>query len=100
MTAGVFLPAFGFSLILYDRLEAVLEDKRLHALLEGTAAAVVGLIAATTVDLALATSELTTPLVIGLGIFAASLAVLYVWTSRLNIVAVIAAAGVAGALLL
>ncbi|MDI1281707.1 chromate efflux transporter [Brevundimonas sp.] len=100
MTAGVFLPAFGFSLVLYDRLEAVLEDRRLHALLEGVAAAVVGLIAATTVDLALATSERISPLVIGLGIFAASLAVLYVWTSRLNIVAVIAAAGVAGAILL
>ncbi|MFT4956340.1 MAG: chromate transporter [Brevundimonas sp.] len=100
MTAGVFLPAFGFSLVLYDRLEAVLEDKRLHALLEGITAAVVGLIAATTVELALATSERISPLVIGVGIFAASLAVLYVWTSRLNIVAVIVAAGGAGIVLL
>lgn len=100
MTAGVFLPAFGFSLVLYDRLEAILEDRRLHALLEGVAAAVVGLIAATTVDLALATSERIIPLVIGLGIFAASLTVLYVWSSKLNIVAVIVAAGVAGAILL
>lgn len=100
MTAGVFLPAFAFSLVLYDRLETVLEDKRLHALLEGVTAAVVGLIAATTVELALATSERISPLVIGVGIFAASLAVLYVWTNKLNVLAVIVAAGVAGAVLL
>ena len=56
MTAGVFLPAFAFSLIFYDRLEAVLEVKEMHAFLDGVAAGVVGLIAATTVDLAFVTA--------------------------------------------
>ncbi|WP_308238536.1 chromate transporter [Phenylobacterium sp. J367] len=56
MTVGIFLPAFAFSLVLYDRLEAVLEVKALHALLEGVAAGVVGLIAATTLQLAQATA--------------------------------------------
>ena len=40
MTAGVFAPAFAFSMIFYERLEAVVEDRRLHDLLAGVAAAV------------------------------------------------------------
>ncbi|MDO1558774.1 chromate efflux transporter [Brevundimonas sp. 2R-24] len=51
ITAGVFLPAFAFSLIFYDRLEAVIETPGLSALLEGVTAGVVGLIAATTLQL-------------------------------------------------
>lgn len=47
MTAGVFLPAFAFSMIFYDRLEAVVDNARLHAFLDGVFAGVVGLIAAT-----------------------------------------------------
>lgn len=52
ITIGVFLPAFAFSLIFYDRLEAIVGDPRLHALLEGIMAAVVGLIGATALQLA------------------------------------------------
>jgi chromate transporter len=51
-TAGMFLPAFAFSLVLYDRLEAVVETPRLRAFLDGVAAAVVGVIAATVLVLA------------------------------------------------
>ena len=43
ITAGIFLPAFSFSLLFYDRLERVMEDRRLHHLLAGVAAGVVGL---------------------------------------------------------
>lgn len=99
MTVGVFLPAFGFSLIFYDRLEAVLEVKELHAFLDGVAAGVVGLIAATTVDLALVTAG-RVPSTVGVAIFAAALAFLYVWKNKLNVVVAIVAAGVVGWLLL
>ena len=96
MTAGIFLPAFAFSLVLYDRLEAVLEVKQLHALLEGVAAGVVGLIAATTLQLGQAAAERVPVLWPALVIFAGALAILYLWKSKLNIVAVIFAAGAAG----
>ncbi|MGQ0660904.1 chromate efflux transporter, partial [Sphingosinicella sp.] len=46
MTAGIFLPAFAFSLLFYDRLEQVVENERLHGVLEGVAAGVVGFIVA------------------------------------------------------
>ena len=51
MTAGIFLPAFAFSLLFYDRLEQVIENERLHRFLEGVAAGVVGLIAVTALQL-------------------------------------------------
>ena len=98
MTAGVFLPAFGFSLLLYDRLEAVVDNAALHALLAGVAAAVVGLIAATTLELAAATAGRLPGLAFGLVIFAGALAVLYGWKSKLSVPAAILAGGVAGAL--
>ena len=56
ITAGMFLPAFAFSLVLFERLEAVVESPTLHRLLDGVAAAVVGIIAATFVELALSTA--------------------------------------------
>ncbi len=54
ITAGMFLPAFAFSLIFYERLEAIIDEPRLHRLLDGVAAAAVGIIAETLVQLALA----------------------------------------------
>ena len=51
ITAGMFLPAFAFSLILFERLEAIVENPALHRLLSGVAAAVVGVIAATWLQL-------------------------------------------------
>jgi chromate transporter len=52
VTAGVFLPAFAFSMVLHDRLEQVVETPAVHAVLDGVAAAVVGVIAATVFQLA------------------------------------------------
>lgn len=73
ITAGMFLPAFAFSLILFERLEAIIENPALHRVLEGVAAAVVGVIAATFVHLAQATAGgLTEPVVAG-AMFAAAL---------------------------
>src|SRR5215212_1496820 len=51
MTIGIFLPAFSFSLVLGDRLEAIVDRPRLRRLLEGVAAGVVGIIAVTALDL-------------------------------------------------
>ena len=96
MTAGVFLPAFAFSLIFYDRLEAVLEVKEMHAFLDGVAAGVVGLIAATTVDLAFVTAARVPSLAVAVSIFVAALAFLYAWKNKLNIAVAIVGAGVAG----
>ena len=48
------LPAFAFSLIFFERLEALVDNPRLHRLLDGVAAAAVGIIAATLVQLAVA----------------------------------------------
>jgi chromate transporter len=96
MTAGIFLPAFSFSLILYDRLEAVMEFSPLHRALEGLAAGVVGLIAATAVQLAVAAAQRTPHLLPTVAIFVVSLFMLYVWKNKLNVVAVILAAGAVG----
>ena len=100
MTAGVFLPAFAFSLIFYDRLEAVLEVKEMHAFLDCVAAGVVGLIAATTVDLAFVTAARVPSLAVAVSIFVAALAFLYAWKNKLNIAVAIIGAGVAGWLLM
>jgi len=99
MTAGIFLPAFGFSLILYDRLERVIENRTLHSFLEGVAAGVVGLIAATTVELAIAVIQRLPSVVPGLLIFALALGVLYFWKSKANVILAIAGAGLLGWLL-
>ena len=98
MTLGVFLPAFGFSLLLYDRLEAVVDNPSLHAVLGGVAAGVVGLIVATTLELGAAAAGRLPSLPLGLLIFAGALAVLYAWKSKLSVPAAILAGGVAGAL--
>ena len=100
MTAGIFLPAFSFALLFYDRLERVVEDARLHHFLEGVAAGVVGLIAVTTVELGLNVARSAPTLVVVALIFAGSLAVLYLWKSRLNPVAVVGGSAVLGILLM
>ncbi|GLK46142.1 MULTISPECIES: chromate efflux transporter [Novosphingobium] len=77
ITAGMFLPAFAFSLVLFERLEAIVENPALHRLLEGIAAAVVGIIAATFVQLAYATGLRVTAPLGALAIFAVALAVVW-----------------------
>lgn len=96
MTAGIFLPAFAFAMLFFDRLERVVEDERLHRLLEGVAAGVVGLIAATTLELGASVVGRVPSLPFAAFIFAASLALLYLWRSKLNVLAVIPLSAVAG----
>lgn len=73
ITAGMFLPAFAFSLVLFERLEAVVGNLALRRLLSGVAAAVVGVIAATFVQLALATGGRVNQPVVAVLVFAAAL---------------------------
>lgn len=98
ITTGIFLPAFSFALLFYDRLERVIEDERLHRLLEGVAAGVVGLIAVTAVQLGLNVAQSVPSLGLGAAIFALSLAVLYIWKSKLNVLAVVVGAAMLGTL--
>ena len=98
ITAGIFLPAFSFALLFYDRLERVIENERLHRLLEGVAAGVVGLIAVTALQLGWSVAQSVPSLPIGAVIFAASLALLYLWKSKLNVLGVVAGSAVVGAL--
>lgn len=96
MTAGIFLPAFAFSLLFYDRLEQVVENERLNRILEGVAAGVVGFIVATTVQLATALAGRVPSFPLALLILAGALALLYLWRSKLNLAAAIILSGIAG----
>ena len=92
MTAGVFLPAFGFTLLGHDVLERALHRPQVHRFLEGLTAGVVGLIAGTT--LALMRSSLT-----GIEawiLFALALAALFATKARLAVPALILAAAAWG----
>jgi chromate transporter len=95
MTLGIFLPAFGFSLLFHRHLEAVVANPLLRHFLEGVTAGVVGIIAVTTMTLGLA----AIPNVRALAIFAVALAILYRWKSKFAIPAIVAGAGTAGWLL-
>ena len=100
ITAGMFLPAFAFSLVFFERLEAVVEHPRLHRTLDGVAAAAVGVIAATLVQLALATGGRLDDPWLALPIFA--LAALAAWRLKGAWVTpvIVAAGAAAGALVL
>ena len=96
ITAGMFLPAFAFSMILFERLEAIVENAALHRLLAGVAAAVVGVIAATIVDLGVATQVRVTNPLVAVALFAVALTTVWrvkaAWAAPL----VIAAGALAG----
>ena len=96
MTAGMFLPAFAFSLIFFERLEAVVDQPALHHVLSGVAAAVVGVIAATWLQLGRATAMRATDVPEALLIFALSVAAVWVMQGKWVAPALIVAAGAAG----
>lgn len=83
ITAGMFLPAFAFSLLFYERLESVVDDPRLSHALAGVAAGVVGIIAVTLIDLARTAAAATPNLAASLAITAACLVLLYRWKNKL-----------------
>jgi len=92
MTAGVFLPAFSFTLIGHGAVERLVEMPGLHAFLDGVAAAVVGLIVATTIRL-LPTSVPDLPA--GL-IAATAFMILFLWRSKMAIAVAMLAGGLLG----
>ena len=98
MTAGIFMPAFAFALLFYERLERVIENERLHSFLEGVAAGVVGLIAITAIQLGWNVGRSVPSLPLAAVIFAIGLAVLYLWRSKLNVPTVVLGSAVAGAI--
>lgn len=51
ITAGIFLPAFAFTLLGHSFFEKVIENKALHAFLDGVTAGVVGIIGITSLNL-------------------------------------------------
>ncbi|MFN0244603.1 MAG: chromate efflux transporter [Planctomycetota bacterium] len=96
LTVGIFLPAFGFTLVAHDPLERITQRPGMKHALDGVTAGVVGLIAATTVQLAPAALGSTW----AAAIFAGSLALLYLVKHKLNVLLVIACAAAVGALVL
>ena len=94
MTVGIFLPAFAITLVGHRYLEAAVANVRLHAILDGITAAVVGLVAATLLQLA-GTALDTLPAVV---IFGVALAALYLWQASAAVAVVIVGAAAAGVL--
>ncbi|MEO7602185.1 MAG: chromate efflux transporter [Sphingomicrobium sp.] len=96
ITVGIFLPAFVFGMVLTRSIERITEDERLHDFLEGVAAGVVGLIAATALDLARGLVPQLPSLPLAALLFAACLAIAYWWKSKLNVLAIVALAALGG----
>jgi chromate transporter len=94
ITIGIFLPAFVITMLGHRHLEAAVDNPRLHAVLDGVTAAVIGLVVATVIPLALA--ALTS--IQAIAIFVGAVITLYVWRAPLAIAAVVLAAGVVGLL--
>ena len=92
LTAGIFLPAFAFTLIGHTFFERLVENKSTHAFLDGVTAAVVGLIAATSYDL-FKSAITDVPAVV---LFLLSLVVLYRWNAKAAVAVVVLGAGVLG----
>jgi chromate transporter len=92
VTAGIFLPAFSFTLFGHRFIERLVERPSLHSFLDGVTAGVVGLIVATAVRL----TPTAVPDVPAGVIGGAALIVLYVWKSKMAIAAVVLAAGALG----
>jgi chromate transporter len=95
-TAGMFLPAFAFSLIFFERLEAVVENPALHQLLGGVAAAVVGVIAATLLELGWSTAARASSIVPSLCLFLLALALIFKLKTKLAAPALVLGGALAG----
>ena len=92
LTVAIFLPAFGFTLLAHEPLERLLGRPGIREFLEGVTAAVVGLIAGTTIALIMV-SVTSIPLAL---VFAVCLAALFYFKAKFVIPAVVAGAALAG----
>lgn len=94
ITIGVFLPAFAFTLIGHSTFERLIDNTQLHAFLDGVTAAVVGLIAATALQLLL----VALPDVPAVVIFLLSLVAVYQWKAKAAVAGIVLGAGILGLL--
>ncbi|MDQ3741175.1 MAG: chromate efflux transporter [Actinomycetota bacterium] len=92
MTLGIFLPAFVFPIFFHRGLVAVAENPRIRPFLLGVAAAVIGLIAAVTVDI-LEASIVDVPSAL---LAAGAFAVLYRSHGKLTVLFVVLSCGLIG----
>ncbi len=92
ITAGIFLPAFLFTLLGHNFLERLIDNPQVHSFLDGVAAALVGLIAVTAVQLL----QTALPDLPAIGIFSLSLLVLYRWKARAAVAGIMLGAGLLG----
>jgi len=99
ITVGMFLPAFAFSMIFFERLEAIAEHPALHRLLAGVAAAVVGVIAATLIQLGWSTAGRASSLAPLILLFGAALTIAWQAKGKLVTPALVIGGGIAGWLL-
>jgi chromate transporter len=95
MTVGIFLPAFIFPIFLHRYLVAIAENKRLHPFLIGVAAAVIGLIAAVTVEIVKTSVVDVYTAILAIGAFL----ILNRFHGKLTVVYVVLGCGAIGALL-
>jgi chromate transporter len=95
MTVGIFLPAFVFPIFLHRYLVAVAENERLRPFLLGVAAAVIGLIAAVTVEIVKTSVVDVYTALLAIGAFL----VLNRFHSKLTVLYVVLGCGAIGALL-
>jgi chromate transporter len=94
ITAGVFLPAFAFTLIGHQFFERMVDNTGLHAFLDGVTAAVVGLIAATALQLLI----VAVPDIPAFVIFVLALVAVYTWKAKAAVAGIVLAAGLLGLL--
>lgn len=94
VTAGVFLPAFAFTMLGHDQLERAVENPRLHAFLDGVTAGVVGVIAMTAVTVARGTLISPLPILT----FVGALAALFRFRAPSTVAWVMGGAAIAGLL--
>lgn len=92
LTAGIFLPAFAFTLVAHEPLERLVMHPPVHAFLKGVTAAVVGLIAVSAIVLARTAVTDAWTFVIAAGV----LLLLYQTHAKLAILAAVSGGGAAG----
>jgi chromate transporter len=92
MTVGIFLPAFVFPIFFHRWLVALAENPRIRPFLLGVAAAVIGLIAAVTIEI-IDASVVDVPTGI---LAAAAFLALNRWHGKLTVVAVVLGCGIVG----
>ncbi len=94
MTAAIFLPAFAITLAGQRHLDRLIADRRLHDLLDGITAGVIGLIGFTALYLLV---TIVTD-VFAVAIFVVALGLQYVWKSRAAVPLIVLGSGAAGVL--